>query len=105
METRAGQRDLATDPPRRALAMLRAEPAYARLLLGGFISGLGDWFNTVALLGLTLHLTGSPLAAGVTLAQRTLLALTVAFVVEGASGSRSAWRPCWGSQLPRWPTH
>ena len=35
-----------------ALATLRAEPAYARLLLGGFISGVGDWFNTVALLGL-----------------------------------------------------
>jgi MFS family permease len=57
---------------RGALATLRAEPAYARLLLGTFISGLGDWFNTVALLGLTLRLTGSPLAVGVTLALRTL---------------------------------
>ncbi len=51
-----------------ALATLRTEPAYARLLLGGFISGIGDWFNTVALLGLLLRLTGSPLAVGASLA-------------------------------------
>jgi MFS family permease len=53
-----------------ALATLRAEPAYARLLLGGFISGIGDWFNTVAILGLLLQLTGSPLAISVSLAIR-----------------------------------
>ena len=61
-----------------ALATLHAEPAFARLLLGTFISGIGDWFNTVALLGLALRLTGSPLAVGVT------LALKLAFIVEGA---------------------
>jgi predicted MFS family arabinose efflux permease len=53
-----------------ALATLRAEPAYARLLLGGFISGIGDWFNTVAILGLLLRLTDSPLAISVSLAIR-----------------------------------
>ncbi|HEX9037482.1 MAG TPA: MFS transporter [Ktedonobacterales bacterium] len=53
-----------------AFATLRAEPAYARLLLGGFISGIGDWFNTVAILGLLLRLTGSPLAISVSLAIR-----------------------------------
>lgn len=63
---------------RGALATLRAEPAYARLLLSGFISGGGDWFNSVALLGLTLRLTGSPLAVGVTLALRTLPQLALA---------------------------
>lgn len=61
-----------------ALATLRAEPAFARLLLGTFISGVGDWFNTVALLGLALRLTGSPLAVGVTLALRTLPLLILA---------------------------
>ncbi|HET9112124.1 MAG TPA: MFS transporter [Ktedonobacterales bacterium] len=63
---------------RGALATLRAEPAFSRLLLSGFISGLGDWFNTVALLGLALRLTGSPLAIGVTLALRTLPLLALA---------------------------
>jgi MFS family permease len=53
-----------------ALATLRAEPAFARLLLGGFISGIGDWFNTIALLGLLLRLTGSPLAVSVSFAIR-----------------------------------
>ena len=61
-----------------ALATLRAEPAFARLLLGTSISGIGDWFNTVALLGLALRLTGSPLAVGVTLALRTLPQLFLA---------------------------
>jgi predicted MFS family arabinose efflux permease len=61
-----------------ALATLRAEPAYARLLLGGFISGVGDWFNTVALLGLLLRLTGSPLAVGASLAVRTAPQLLLA---------------------------
>lgn len=61
-----------------ALATLREEPAYARLLLGGFISGVGDWFNTVALLGLLLRLTGSPLAVGASLAVRTAPRLLLA---------------------------
>ncbi len=61
-----------------ALATLQAEPAYARLLLGGFISGVGDWFNTVALLGLLLRLTGSPLAVSASLAARTVPGLLLA---------------------------
>lgn len=78
VETQQAGQQASTDQPLRALAMLRAEPMYARLLLGGFISGLGDWFNTVALLGLTLRLTGSPLAVGVTLALRTLPLIALA---------------------------
>jgi predicted MFS family arabinose efflux permease len=61
-----------------ALATLRSEPAYARLLLGGFMSGIGDWFNTVALMGLLLRLTGSPLAIGVSLAIRSAPRLLLA---------------------------
>lgn len=64
--------------PLGALATLRAEPPFARLLLGSFISGAGNWFNTVALLGLTVRLTGSPLAVGVTLALKTLPQLILA---------------------------
>lgn len=71
-----------------ALATLRAEPAYARLLLGGFISGVGDWFNTVALLGLLLRLTGSPLAVGASLAIRSAPRLLLA-PLAGALADRA----------------
>ncbi len=71
-----------------ALATLRAEPAYARLLLGGFISGIGDWFNTVALLGLLLRLTGSPLAVGASLAVRSAPRLLLA-PLAGALADRA----------------
>jgi predicted MFS family arabinose efflux permease len=71
-----------------ALATLRAEPAYARLLLGGFISGVGDWFNTVALLGLLLRLTGSPLAVGASLAVRSAPRLLLA-PLAGALADRA----------------
>lgn len=52
------------------LRVLRAEPRFARLLAASFISGIGDWFNTVAVLTLLLTLTGSGLAVGLTLALR-----------------------------------
>ncbi|HEX8982104.1 MAG TPA: MFS transporter [Ktedonobacterales bacterium] len=67
-----------TRRPLGALTTLCAEPAFARLLLGSFISGAGNWFNTVALLGLTVRLTGSPLAVGITLALKTLPQLLLA---------------------------
>lgn len=54
------------------LLLLRAEPRYRRLLSASFISGLGDWFNSIALLSLLLHITGSGLAVGLILAVRTL---------------------------------
>jgi len=50
--------------------VLREEPRFRRLLLAGLISGLGDWFNTVAVLGLLLALTGSGLAVGLGIALR-----------------------------------
>lgn len=79
-----------TSAPRAtsALATLRAEPAYARLLLGGFISGIGDWFNSVALLGLLLRLTGSPLAVGASLAARSAPRLLLA-PLAGALADRA----------------
>lgn len=51
--------------------LLRAEPAYRRLLFASLLSGIGDWFNSVALLSLLLHLTGSSLSVGIALAVRT----------------------------------
>jgi len=41
-------------------------------LTAGFISGVGDWFNTVAVLSVVLSLTGSGIAVGFTLALRVL---------------------------------
>ena len=40
------------------LALLRENPAFARLYAAQLISFAGDWFATVALLGLALELTG-----------------------------------------------
>ena len=55
-----------------AMAVLRVERPYRRLLTASPLSGIGDWFNNVALLSLLLHLTGSGLAVGIALAVRTL---------------------------------
>jgi MFS family permease len=52
--------------------VLRSERSYRRLLSASLLSGIGDWFNSVALLSLLLHLTASGLAVGITLAARTL---------------------------------
>lgn len=54
------------------LLLLRSETRYRRLLSASLISGIGDWFNSIAMLSLLLHLTGSGLAVGITLAVRTL---------------------------------
>lgn len=52
------------------LRVLRDEPRFARLLAANFITGMGNWFNTVAVLALLLQFTGSGLAVGLTLALR-----------------------------------
>lgn len=54
------------------IMLLRSETRYRRLLSASLISGIGDWFNSIALLSLLLHITGSGLAVGLTLAVRTL---------------------------------
>jgi MFS family permease len=60
------------NPLRETILLLRSERRYRRLLLASLLSGIGDWFNSVGLLSLLLHLTGSGLAVGTTLALRTL---------------------------------
>ena len=45
------------------LTLLRGNPAFSRLFAAQLISFAGDWFATVALLGLPLELTGSPAIA------------------------------------------
>lgn len=49
------------------LTLLRGNPAFTRLFSAQLISFAGDWFATVALLGLALELTGSPAIASLLL--------------------------------------
>lgn len=48
------------------------KPNLRRLLTANFLSGIGDWFNSVAVLALLLEITGTAIAVGITLALRTL---------------------------------
>jgi predicted MFS family arabinose efflux permease len=52
--------------------ILRKEVRYQRLVTANFVSGIGDWFSSVAILSLLLQITGTGLAVGITLAARTL---------------------------------
>jgi hypothetical protein len=62
--------------------VLRDESRFCRLLLAALVSGIGDWFNTVAVLGLMLALTGSGLAVGITLALRIFPRLLVGPIAD-----------------------
>ncbi len=57
---------------RESLGVLRDEKSYRRLVSANFISGVGDWFSSVAILSLLLQITGSGLAVSITLAARTI---------------------------------
>lgn len=48
------------------------KPNVRRLLTANLLSGIGDWFNSVAVLSILLEITGSAMAIGITLALRTL---------------------------------
>ena len=63
---------------RRRLEQYRAayaERNVALLLVSGFISEIGDWFNIVALLSLSYHLGDGALGSGGVLAVRMLTTL------------------------------
>jgi len=49
------------------VALLRQNPAFTRLFVAQLVSFAGDWFATVALLGLALELSGSPAVASLVL--------------------------------------
>ena len=53
------------------LDLLRRNPAFSRLFAAELISFAGDWFATVAILGLALQLTGSPAIASLLLVVQT----------------------------------
>ena len=52
-------------------ALLRKNPAFRRLYLAQLVSFAGDWFATVALLGLALELSGSEAVASLVLVLQT----------------------------------
>src|SRR3954469_7027690 len=60
-----------------------AERNVALLLVSGFISEIGDWFNIVALLSLSYHLSDSALGAGGVLPARMLPPL----IFQGPAGA------------------
>lgn len=61
--------------------LLTRNAAYRTLWAGSLVSQLGDWFNTIALLGLLVELTGNPGSASLALALQTLpLALAGLFL-------------------------
>ncbi|WP_232774121.1 hypothetical protein [Brevibacillus sp. AF8] len=43
---------------------LLKKPNLRRLLTANFLSGIGDWFNSVAVLALLLEITGTAIAVG-----------------------------------------
>ena len=53
------------------LSLLRHNPAFARLYLAQLASFAGDWFATVALLGMALEMTGSAVLASLVLVLQT----------------------------------
>jgi MFS family permease len=57
--------------PRPYLSLLRRNPQFARLYVAQLISFGGDWFATVALLGLALELTDSTTVAALVLVLQT----------------------------------
>jgi MFS family permease len=54
------------------LQLLRENHDFTRLWVGQLVSGLGDWFNTVAVLALVFDLTHSGLATGLIIIASTL---------------------------------
>lgn len=62
-------------------ALLRGNPNVRNLWMAQSVSQLGDWFNSVALLGLIVSLTNSPMSASLTVIFQMLpSALTSVFV-------------------------
>ena len=63
-------------------SLLRRNPDYRRLFLAQVVSFAGDWFATVALVGLVIDRTGSDIAATLV----WVAAMLPAFVVTPLAG-------------------
>ena len=69
------------------LDLLRRNRSFSRLFAAQLISFAGDWFATVAILGLTLELTGSPAIASLLLVVQTG-AFAIASPIAGVLADR-----------------
>ncbi|AFM40419.1 arabinose efflux permease family protein [Desulfosporosinus acidiphilus SJ4] len=54
------------------VGLIRDNILFRRIIYAAFVSSLGDWFNSIAVITLVLTLTHSSLAVGVTLAMRVI---------------------------------
>lgn len=69
-------------------ALLSRNPDFRSLWLGSVVSQLGDWFNSVALLGLLVELTQTPASAGLVIVAQILPAAFVGLLISGAVADR-----------------
>ena len=79
------------------LSLLRHNPAFTRLYVAQLASFAGDWFATVALLGMALEMTGSSALATHRLTGSSVRSIRL---VTMACSSRSF--VLWSSLSPRW---
>ena len=61
---------LETNTPAGYIELLRGNRSFRQVWLGQVVSQLGDWFDTIALYTIILHLTGSGRAIGLLMVAR-----------------------------------
>jgi MFS family permease len=69
-------------------ALLSRKPSFRSLWIGAVISQMGDWFNTVALLGLLVELTNNPASASFALITQTLPSALAGLFISGVVADR-----------------
>ncbi|MEO6061945.1 MAG: MFS transporter [Thermoflexales bacterium] len=70
------------------VALLRGNPNVRNLWAAQSVSQLGDWFNSVALLGLIISLTNSPISASLTVVFQMLPAAITSVFIGGYIADR-----------------
>ena len=70
------------------IALLRGNPNVRNLWAAQSVSQLGDWFNSVALLGLIISLTNSPISASLTVVFQMLPAAITSVFIGGYIADR-----------------
>ena len=70
------------------LQLIRQNPNMRNIWLGQVVSQLGDWFNTVALLGLLIDLTGNPASASLAIVAQILPSAITGLFISGVVADR-----------------
>ena len=73
---------------RAYVTLLRQNANLRNLWIGSVISQLGDWFNSIALLGLVLELTKNPASASLVIVLQGLPSAIVGILLAGAVADR-----------------